>query len=257
MFAGVRRKEDADRLAKAFGEAVHPLLFDVIDVDAVAAVVDVVGAALGGQTLAGLVNNAGVAAAGPLLHLKLADFNRQIAVNLAGPLIVTQAFAPLLGVDHRRTGAPGRIVMMSSVGGRNAPPFLGAYAASKFGLEGLTESLRRDLMPYGIEVILINPGAIATPIWTKSEGVDADFADTAYAPAIGRIKTYLLALGRTGLAPERVGEAVRTALSARRPKVRYRVSATAIQDFLARTLPKRLVDGLLASRLGLRPPRPG
>ena len=106
------------------------------DEAAVAAGAKQVEAALAGETLSGLVNNAGIAVPGPLLDLKIDDFERQITINLAGPLIVTQAFAPLLGADRSRKGAPGRIVMISSVGGKNALPFNGAYSASKFGLEG-------------------------------------------------------------------------------------------------------------------------
>ena len=254
VFAGVRRTDDADRLTSAFGDAAQPLLFDVTDPKAVAAAAAKVEAALGGRTLAGLVNNAGIAVPGPLLHLGIEDFERQIAVNLTGALIVTQAFAPLLGADRSRSGPPGRIVMISSVGGLNAPPFVGAYSASKFGLEGLSESLRRELMLFGVDVVLVNPGAVATPIWGKSDSVDANYADTPYAAAIGKVGRYMMALAEKGLAPERIGEAVATALSAPRPKVRYVVTPTPLQDFLARKLPRRLVDRLIAGRLGLRPP---
>ncbi|MGO9423512.1 SDR family NAD(P)-dependent oxidoreductase [Roseiarcus sp.] len=253
VFAAVRRTEDAERLTAAFGDAVRPLILDVTDSKGVAAAASEVDAALGGKTLAGLVNNAGIAVAGPLLHLKIEAFERQLAVNLTGPLIVTQAFAPLLGADRSRSGPPGRIVMMSSVGGLSAPPFVGAYSASKFGLEGLSESLRRELMLYGIDVVIINPGVVATPIWGKSGRVNADFAGTPYAAAVAKVKATMLAMGKAGLPPERIGEAVRTALSAQRPKVRYIVTPTPLQDFFARNLPKRLVDRLMADRLGLAP----
>jgi len=253
VFAAVRRTEDAERLTAAFGDAVRPLILDVTDSKGVAAAASEVDAALGGKTLAGLVNNAGIAVAGPLLHLKIEAFERQLAVNLTGPLIVTQAFAPLLGADRSRSGPPGRIVMMSSVGGLSAPPFVGAYSASKFGLEGLSESLRRELKLYGIDVVIINPGVVATPIWSKSGRVNADFAGTPYAAAVAKVKATMLAMGKAGLPPERIGEAVRTALSAQRPKVRYIVTPTPLQDFFARNLPKRLVDRLMADRLGLAP----
>ena len=255
VFAAVRRPDDAERLEGAFGDAVRPLLFDVTDAKAVAAAAAEVGAALGGATLAGLVNNAGIAVPGPLLHLAIDDFARQIEVNLTGPLRVTQAFAPLLGADRSRIGPPGRIVMMSSVGGLDAAPVLGAYSASKFGLEGLSESLRRELRLYGIDVVVINPGAVATPIWGKSERVDSDFAGTDYASAVARVKAYMLAMGKAGLPPERIGEAVEAALSAKRPKVRYVVTPAPLQHLVARTLPKRLVDRIIARRLGLAPPK--
>ena len=152
VFGSVRKQADGDRLSAAFGPNFTPLLFDVTDEAAVAAGARQVEAALGGETLSGLVNNAGIAVPGPLLHLKIDDFEHQLAVNVTGQLIVTQAFAPLLGVDRSRKGVPGRIVMISSVGGKNAMPFLGAYSASKFALEGMSESLRRELMPFGIDV---------------------------------------------------------------------------------------------------------
>ncbi len=251
VFGGVRKTEDAERLSKAFGEAFRPLIFDVTDPKAVSAAAEEVGAAIGRDALAGLVNNAGIAAAGPLLYLKIDDFARQLAVNLTGPLIVTQAFAPLLGVDRSRVGPPGRIVMLSSVGGRNAPPFLGAYSASKFGLEGLSESLRREMMMFGIEVIVVAPGAVSTPIWRKAEGADAEFAHTPYAPAIERLMRYTRSLDRNGLPPERIGEAVKKALTVARPRTRYTVTPEPIQNALANILPKRFVDKMIARRLGL------
>ena len=251
VFGGVRRREDAERLKQEFGERFRPLIFDVTDPTAVAAAAAEVGMALGTGTLSGLVNNAGIAVVGPLLHLKPEDFARQIEVKLTGALVVTQAFAPLLGVDRSRVGPPGRIVMISSVGGRNAPPFLGAYSASKFGLEGLSESLRREMMLFGVDVVMVAPGAVATPIWEKSEGVDAEFADTPYAPAITKVKRCMLSAGRNGLPPEKVGRTVRTALFAARPRTRYSVSPTPVQTALANLLPKRFVDRIIARRLGL------
>jgi len=127
VFGSVRKQTDADRLSKEFGHEFTPLIFDVTDGAAVAGGARQVEAALGGETLFGLVNNAGIAVPGPLLYLKIEAFKRQIDVNLTGQLVVTQAFAPLLGADRSRKGAPGRIVMISSVGGKNAMPFLGAY----------------------------------------------------------------------------------------------------------------------------------
>ena len=185
VFGSVRKAADAERLRKEFGANFTPLIFDVTDAAAVAAGAQHVDTALAGETLFGLVNNAGIAVPGPLLLVPIEDFKHQIEVNLIGQLIVTQAFAPLLGTDRGRTGAPGRIVMISSVGGKNAMPFLGPYSASKFALEGLSESLRRELMLFGVDVIVVAPGAIATPIWEKADTVDiAPLADTPYAPAL-------------------------------------------------------------------------
>ena len=169
VFGSVRKPADAERLTKEFGANVTPLLFDVTNQVAVANAALTVEQALAGKTLAGLVNNAGIAVAGPLIYLNVEDFEKQLAVNVTGLLIVTQAFAPLLGADRSREGAPGRIVMISSVGGRNALPFAGPYAASKFAVEGLSEALRRELMLFGIDVVIVAPGAVVTPLWDKTE----------------------------------------------------------------------------------------
>ena len=256
VFGSVRTNADAARLSSEFGERFIPLLFDVTDDAAVKAAAAAVRGALGGETLAGLVNNAGIAVAGPLLKLPLDEFRRQIEINLIGVVATTQAFAPLLGVEPGRNGDPGRIVNISSVGGRVGTPFLAPYSASKFALEGLSECLRRELLPFGIDVIVIAPGAVATPIWSKAEKADiAPYRDTPYGPALQRLRAYMLALGKEGLPAERIGQTVAEALTAARPRVRYAVSPQPLQDWIARSLPKRLVDRIIGGRLGLLPAR--
>eukprot|EP01035_Chromulina_nebulosa_P037694 gene37695-50887_t len=160
VFGSVRKQADAARLQAEFGVNFVPLLFDVTDEAAVNAAAAKVRAELNGETLAGLVNNAGIAVSGPLLELPLADFRRQMDVNVIGPVIAIKAFAPLLGADAGLSGPRGRIVMMSSVAGRNGNPLLSPYSTSKHALEGLAESLRREFMIYGIDVIVTAPGAM-------------------------------------------------------------------------------------------------
>jgi NAD(P)-dependent dehydrogenase (short-subunit alcohol dehydrogenase family) len=254
VFGSVRKPADAERLTKEFGANVTPLLFDITDEAAVADGARKVEAALGNDTLFGLVNNAGIAVPGPLLYLKIDDFRHQLAVNLTGQLIVTQAFAPLLGADGARQGTPGRIVMISSVGGKNALPLSGPYAASKFGLEGLSESLRRELMLFGIDVIVVAPGAVATPIWDKAEEFDVTpFAATPYAAPIKAMRSSMIALGRRGLPPEKIGEVVKTALTTVKPRTRYTVAPNSMQQLMTAVLPKRTIDNVIARRLGLTP----
>lgn len=251
VFGSVRKAEDGERLSTELGPLFEPLLFDVTDREAVNAAAAHVGSRLDGRTLFGLVNNAGVAFPGPLLHLSVDDFRRQLDVNLTGQLIVTQAFAPLLGADPTRIGTPGRIVMMSSVGGRSGSPFLGAYNTSKFGLEGFSESLRRELMIFGIDVVVIAPGAVATPIWDKVEAIDvSQVADTPYGPALAAVKDFSIATGRRGFPPEKIGEVVLKALTAAKPKTRYTVTPDWARFRLMMALPKRWVDRLIAKRLG-------
>ncbi len=254
VFGSVRKQADAERLKAEFGPSYVPLLFDITDAGAVKEAAAQVRAVLAGETLAGLVNNAGVAVAGPLLELPVEEFRRQLEINVIGAVIVTQAFAPLLGIDGALKGNPGRIVNISSVGGQIGNPFVAPYVASKFALEGLSESLRRELLLFGIDVIVIAPGAVATPIWSKAEQVDtARYRNTPYAAPLERLRTYMLALGREGLPPERIGEAVLDALTAENPRVRYTVSPQPLQHWLARTLPKRLTDRIVGRRLGLLP----
>jgi NAD(P)-dependent dehydrogenase (short-subunit alcohol dehydrogenase family) len=220
-----------------------------------------VSAALGGETLFGLVNNAGIAVAGPLLYLKIDELRHQLDVNVTGQVIVTQAFAPLLienrdaqGLPRRSAeGAkPGRIVNITSVGGKNANPFMGPYCASKFAMEGLSESLRRELMLFGIDVIAIAPGAVATAIWDKAEEVDVtQYANTPYLTQLERIRTYMLERGPKGLKPEKLGEAIHHALTTPHPKARYTVTPDPFAEIMQAILPKRTMDKLIAGRLGL------
>lgn len=255
VFGSVRKQADADRLKGEFGEAFTPLLFDVTDEAAVRSGARQVEAALDGATLAGLVNNAGIAVAGPLLHLPVEDFRKQLEVNLTGVVIATQAFAPLLGAEGPRRADPGRIVNISSVGGRTGNPFLAPYNTSKFGLEGLSHALRRELLPFGVDVIVVAPGAVATPIWDKADEVDpTPYANTPYAAPLDRLRAYMLELGRTGLSPEAIGEVIHTALTAPGPKVRYTVSPSPFQVFMSeKVLPPRTLDRIVGKRLGLLP----
>jgi NAD(P)-dependent dehydrogenase (short-subunit alcohol dehydrogenase family) len=254
VFGSVRKTEDAERLSKEFGRNFVPLLFDVTDEAAVQAAARQVGEQLEGATLFGLVNNAGIAVPGPLLHLPTDDFRHQLEVNLVSVLIVTKAFLPLLGADRSLRGKPGRIVNISSTGGRQGGPFVGAYAASKHGLEGFSESLRRELMLYGIDVIIVAPGSVATPIWDKAEQVDVSaYANTAYHASIRRVLEYALQTGRKGLPAEKIGEVVLQALTAPRPRVRYAVApGSFISRLLPELLPKRLVDRFIARYMGLK-----
>jgi len=254
VFGSVRKAADAERLKAAFGEAVTPLVFDVTDEAAVRKAARTVEAALDGRPLAGLVNNAGIAVAGPLLHLPIDEWRKQLEVNLTGVVIATQAFAPLVGARLPAAGQPGRIVNIGSVGGRNANPFMAPYCATKFGLEGLSESLRRELLPFGVDVIVVAPGAVATPIWDKADETDtAAYANTVYGPALDRLRAYMLSIGKSGLPPEKIGETVYTALTAAKPKVRYTVTPQPGQFLMSQVLPKRTLDRIVGKRLGLLP----
>src|SRR5512138_3488735 len=234
VFGSVRKVQDADRLSREFGENFIPLLFDVTDEPAVQAAARQVSERLNGETLFGLVNNAGIAIPGPLMHLATDEFRRQLEVNLVSVLIVTKAFLPLLGADRSRRGKPGRIVNISSTSGRNGFPFVGAYVTTKHGLEGFSETLRRELMLYGIDVIIVAPGAIATPIWDKADQVDLSaYENTDYASSAQRVRKVMIQNGRNGLPADKIGELVWHALTTPRPRVRYPIAPG---NFISRLL---------------------
>src|SRR5881394_1629874 len=257
VFGSVRKEVDADRLKREFGANFTPLLFDVTDEAAVLAAARQVRAALNGETLFGLVNNAGIAVAGPVLELAADEFRRQMDVNVIGPIITTQAFGPLLGTEPSLKGPKGRIVMISSVAGKNGNPLTAAYAASKHAIEGLSESLRREMMLFGIDVIIIAPGAVKTPIWSKAEVVDISaYKNSPFFPALERIRKFMLQLGENGLPPETIAERIFEALTSRSPKVRYQLTPDPMRHLMSAVLPKRMLDKIIAKRLGLMPAAP-
>ena len=253
VFGSVRKAQDAERLRKEFSENFIPLTFDVTDEPAVQVAAGQVREQLHGETLFGLVNNAGIAVPAPLIHQDTDDFRHQIEVNLISVLIVTKAFVPLLGSDRSLEGVPGRIINISSVGGKQGGPFLGAYVASKHALEGFSETLRRELILYGIDVIVVGPGTIATPIWEKAELADAAnlYVNTDYFESSQRVQKYMVENGRKGYPPEKVGEVVWHALTTPKPRVRYAVvPGNPIRNFIQALLPKRMVDKMIARNLG-------
>lgn len=255
VFGSVRRQSDADRLKGEFGANFTPLLFDVTNEAAVLAAAREVRAALDGGTLRGLVNNAGIAVAGPVLELAADEFRHQMNVNVIGPIIATQAFGPLLGSDPSLKGPRGRIVMISSVAGKSGNPLMSAYSASKHAIEGLSESLRREMMLFGIDVIIVAPGAVKTPIWSKAEDVDISaYRNSPFFPALERIRKFMLQLGETGLPAETIAETIADALTSAQPKVRYQVTPDPMRHLATAVLPKRMVDRIIARRLGLMPP---
>jgi len=247
VFAGVRKQQDGERLQREI-PGVTPLRLDVVDADSIARAAQTVREATGEQGLAGLVNNAGVAVPAPIEHQPIEDFRRQLEVNLIGQVAVTQAFLSQL------RAARGRIVNISSIGGKVAVPLLGAYAASKFGLEGFSDSLRRELRPWGIGVAVIEPGTIATPIWDKGiasgDELEAGMSEQAkrdYGPLIATVRTASEQGARTGLPPDAVAQDVAHALTARRPKTRYLVGREAkSRALLARIAGDRVIDAGVA-----------
>ena len=253
VFAGVRKEGDGTALRSLASARLRTLRIDVTDQASIDAARSEVGDAVGAAGLDGLVNNAGIAVAGPLEAMPLDALRWQLEVNLIGQIAVTQAFLPLI-----RT-ARGRIVNMGSIAGRAVTPFLGPYSASKFALEAVTDALRIELAPWGIGVSIIEPGAIATPIWTKSTAYATELQERMAPGAPALYQEQLLRFGKTIMkvaeraAPvELVNRAVEHALSARRPRTRYLVGRDAhIQRLMGILLPDRVRDRLIQRLLRL------
>ena len=257
VFGSVRKQSDADSLQKEFGDSFVPLLMDITDADAVHQAAENVSSTIGERNLVGLVNNAGIVVGGPLLYLKPSEYRRQLDVNMISPLVVIQAFAPLLGTDKSRQGPAGRIVNISSSAAKVAVPLLGAYSSSKFGLEGMSDVLRRELMLFGIDVVIIEPGTVKTAMYDKGEKEDlSEYKQTEYWDAVQNFQKFIVNEARTnGLPPERIGEAVHVALTTAKPKVRYAVVPQRFKNWtLPRLLSARMLDSQLAKMMGLAKP---
>lgn len=244
VFGTVRRVEDDARLREC---EVEPVRMDVTDPASIDRAREAIERALGGEPLFGLVNNAGVPSGGPIEHLPLDELRRVLEINAIGAVAVTQAFLS----DVRR--ARGRIVMMSSISGRIAAPLVGSYAASKWALEAISDSLRRELRGDGVRVVLVEPGQIDTPIWDRLEEMDvAPYRGTRYEAALERLRRENVASGRRSLPPARVAEVVSRAFRARRPRARYVVLGVADRLRLAvfERLPTAWADRIVAARVG-------
>jgi NAD(P)-dependent dehydrogenase (short-subunit alcohol dehydrogenase family) len=254
VFGSVRKEADAATLKAAMGERFTPLLFDVADEAAIGEAARQVEQQLKGEGLGGLINNAGIAVPGPLMHLPLADFRRQLEINVTGVLAVTQAFLPLLGARKDAPQPAGRIVNISSVSGKIVYPFLVPYSISKHALEAMSDGLRRELLIYGIDVIVIEPGSVKTPIWEKAaEEETSHFAHTDYAEILKRMQATFVDQGRRGMLVEVVTKAIREALEAERPKTRYALPRKWLSGWLIpRLLPDRWLDRIMAGRLGIK-----
>ncbi|MDO9119986.1 MAG: SDR family oxidoreductase [Nitrospira sp.] len=253
VFAGVRRIEDGEPLKAQGSVRLQPILLDVTDAGSIEQARRQIAGQVGPRGLAGLVNNAGIAVVGPLEAVPIADLRRQFEVNVIGQVAVTQAFLPLL-----RNGR-GRIINMGSIAGRAAMPVMGPYSASKFALEALTDALRLEVQQWGIQVSIVEPGAIATPIWTKSgvkaeelEAVTSEELKALYAGVIAGVRARVAEASARAIPPDAVSNAVVHALTASRPKTRYLVGRDAkIRALMIKLLPDRWSDRLMTWILNL------
>jgi NAD(P)-dependent dehydrogenase (short-subunit alcohol dehydrogenase family) len=244
--AAVRKDEDAERLRS---RGLRTVKLDVADAASIAAARE----ELGDGPMAGVVNNAGIAVAGPLEFMPLDQLRLQLEVNVVGQVAVIQQFLPAL-----RAGG-GRIVNVSSIGGRFALPLVSPYNASKFALEGISDSLRRELHGQGVDVIVIEPGGVKTPIWDKSNEAAGELqsqmppeAERLYGKMIEAVRRATIEIAREkGIEPREVAEVIGRALTAKRPRTRYLVGSDAkMRGPLSRVIPDRLMDRAVARQLG-------
>ncbi len=254
VFGGVRGEEDAGGLEAELGANFRPLLLDVTDRDAVLGAAGEVGEALGDGGLAGLVNNAGITIAGPLMHQPLEEARAHFETNAIGLISVTQAFLPLLGATGSPTHPPGRIVNVSSTEGKVGSPFLSAYAGSKHAVEGVSDSLRRELLPYGIDVIVVRPGPVKTKNWGKAfDGRAEAYAGTDYAGTLAKFSELGTKAHKGGYSPEEFARRAADAFEARRPRTRYAIVPNKLAQWtVPAILPDRLYDRLIGRIVGLQ-----
>jgi NAD(P)-dependent dehydrogenase (short-subunit alcohol dehydrogenase family) len=253
VFAGVRQVEDAAALRDIASPNLEPLILDVTQADQVAAAAEQISALMGERGLDGLVNNAGISIGGPLEFIPMPLVRLQFEVNVLGQVSMIQAFLSLLRQAH------GRIINISSTSGLHALPILGPYSASKFALEALSDSLRVELRPWDIKVILVEPGSIATPIWARSLATaDAWLAeappdmDRLYGKYVTILRDYMISVARRGMPVERISETVVRALTVPHPRARYLIiSYSHLYFHLMRLAPVGLRDRIIARRLGI------
>jgi NAD(P)-dependent dehydrogenase (short-subunit alcohol dehydrogenase family) len=248
VFAGVRRDEDAERLRSQGSERLTPVKIDVTDSESIREAADQVTAALAGEPLTGLVNNAGIAVSGPVEYLPIAELRKQLEVNFIGQVAVTQAFLPMLRRSH------GRVVNIGSVGGEVALPFLSPYAASKHAMEGFSDSLRREVEPLGVHVSVIRPGAIQSSIWERGNvAADEVLASVppealeVYGDAVRGARAAANQRAQDAIPAQEVADVVERALTSDKPKTRYVVGRVGkAMVTLERWLPDRVFDRLVA-----------
>jgi NAD(P)-dependent dehydrogenase (short-subunit alcohol dehydrogenase family) len=253
VFAGVRKEADAQRLKSEASDRLTPIMIDVTDQAQIDAAAKTVAAAVGTAGLQGIVNNAGMSVNGPLEYLTSDDLRKQFEVNVVGQIAMTRTFLELIRKGH------GRIVYIGSIAGKFATPFLGPYSASKHAMEALSDSLRRELRPWGIHVALVEPGSIATKIWEKGQADANEFeknmpeeATMRYGKAFDALRVAAKKFGDAGIPADRVARVVEHALTSGRPRTRYIVGFDAtMQRLLAALVPDRTLDRLVAMQLKL------
>lgn len=255
VFGSVRNQSDAARLREELGSNIQPLVFDVTNHKAVDEVAEKLNEKIGEDGLGGLINNAGIAVGGPFMDLDIEEFRYQFEVNVFGLIKVTQAFLPLLGARDSHGSFPGKILQISSIAGKIGMPFLSPYAGSKHAVEGLSQSLRRELQLYGIDVIVIGPGAIKTPIWNKGAGETQDmkFENSPFYESMKIFQNKFVAKAiRNAWTSEKAAKIILDVFEKSSPKTRYGLIPQRFKNWiLPKLLPDRTLDKFVRKSLKL------
>ena len=253
VFGSVRKQEDAEKITSEFGANFTPLIFDVTDSKGIQENAQIVkGELIPGEALAGLVNNAGVAMGGPINLIDTDVFRKQFEVNFFGLIEVTKTFLPMLGAV-KKSMQQGKIINISSVSGRRAHPFVAPYTASKFAVEAFSDALRREMLLYGVDVILIEPGPIKTAIWDKVPDLDDnEFTGSDYEHSLRKFYKMFIEMGKKGFDADIIGNRVKEILQDPSPKTRHVITPNRFINFtLPGILPDRIFDKLVGKGLGL------
>ena len=254
VYGSVRTEDASKSLLKKHPNNFIPLIFDVRDEDAIVKAANFVENDMSeSDQFVGLVNNAGVALGGPFKYLDTNTFRKQLEINVLGVVSVTRNFLKLLGAYKGSTN-PGKIIMISSVSGHRAYPYMSPYSASKFALEGMSDSLRRELMMYGIDVVLIEPGPVKSEIWSKAPDIDNNpFIGTDYEESLRAFYKEVFGKANDALDTDIIGNAIKSIIENSNPKTRYVYTKDKFKEFtLPGILPDRTLDKIMAKRLKIK-----
>ena len=245
VFGSIRDKKMEVPLKKKYGDNFVPLLFDVTNHSQISKAYKKVKLTLKGANLGILINNAGIAKLGPVEHISSEEFDLHLKTMVLGTFNCVQIFLPLLGTKNKFS--PGKVINISSGGGTIGQPFMASYCSSKHALEGFSESLRRELLIYGIKVIIVAPRAFKTEIWDKSniDGRAVDFKKTVYSQAFNKFTNFIKGLSEQGQDVQVLAQKIYKISSLKNPKVKYSMGPSGLQFYLIRTLPKKLIDKIL------------
>ena len=253
VFGTVRTENDFEELKKELGTHFHPIIMDVTNKESIYLAKKIIEKKIPNKKLDILINNAGIALGGPIKYIDADIFRKQFEVNLFGVVSVTNAFLELLGAT-KNNNHQGKIIMISSISGKRSYPFVSPYVASKHALEGFSDCIRKELMLYGIDVILVEPGPVKTAIWDKAPSPNENpFSETEYDSILKKFYKTVIEQGKLGIESDVVSKKIKKIIEMKKPKTRYVITGKKFINYtLPSILPDRIFDKLTAKMLGIR-----